>query len=87
MLAVFEVHLVKGADPSKILSKETLEETHAQVMTSDEAHKVGFQGLPPAKEGETVRYVAVNRRDSQWIHRALETNEVVGGFRMHEVDM
>lgn len=84
MLVVFEVHVAPGSDPSQILSAETARETQAQVMTPEEARKVGFSGLPDTGNA-VVRYVAVAARDKAWILRALETNEAVGGFKVHEV--
>lgn len=86
MMAVFEVYLVPGADAADLLSAETLKSTQAQIMTLDEAKKVGFAGLPEPPPGKDVRLIAVARRDAPWIHRALETSEAVGGFRVHEVD-
>lgn len=85
MLAVFEVYLAPGADASELLSAETIKSTQAQIMTLDEARKVGFGGLPDAPPGKEVRLIAVARRDAPWIHRALETSEAAGGFRMHEI--
>jgi len=86
MLAVFEVYLAPGADESELLSAETLRSTQAQIMTLEDARKVGFAGLPEPPPGKDVRLIAVQRRDAPWIHRALETSEIVGGFRVHEVD-
>jgi hypothetical protein len=85
MMVVFEVHMAPGSDPGGILSAETLRETQAQVMTLDEAKKVGFGGLPEPPPDRLVRLIAVAKRDAQWIQRALEINEAVGGFRVHEV--
>lgn len=86
MLSVFEVHLAPGADASDLLSAETIRSTSAQIMTLEEAKKVGFGGLPDPPPGKQVRLIAVARRDAAWIHRALETSEAVGGFHVHEVD-
>jgi hypothetical protein len=86
MLAVFEVYLAPGADASELLSAETIKSTHAQIMTHGEARKVGFGGLPEPPPGKEVRFIAVARRDAPWIHRALETSEAAGGFKVHEVD-
>jgi hypothetical protein len=85
MMVVFEVHMAPGSDPSGILSAETLRETQAQVMTLEEAKKVGFAGLPEPPADRVVGLIAVAKRDAQWVQRALETNEAVGGFRVHEV--
>ena len=84
MLSVFEVHIAPGSDPDSILSESVKKETQAQVMTFEEARKVGFQGLPEPSGGE-VRLVAVARRDAPWVLRALENNDAVAGFRVHEV--
>ncbi|MFO0587038.1 MAG: hypothetical protein U0441_05860 [Polyangiaceae bacterium] len=86
MLTVFEVHLAPGADPDAILTEETVRSTQAQIMTLDDAKKVGFGGLPPAPPGREVRLIAVARRDARWIQRALESSEAVGVFNVHEVD-
>ena len=86
MMAVFEVYLVPGADPSELLSEETIRSTQAQIMTLAEATKVGFGGLPEPPPGKEVRLIAGARRDAPWIHRALETSEAAGGFRVHEID-
>ncbi len=86
MLSVFEVHLAPGADASDLLTAETIRSTSAQIMTLEEAKKVGFGGLPDPPPGKQVRLIAVARRDAAWIHRALETSEAVGGFHVHEVD-
>lgn len=86
MMVVFEVFLAPGADASGILSEETIRSTHAQIMTLEEAKKVGFGGLPEPPPGKELRLIAVAKRDASWIHRALETSESVGGFRMHEID-
>lgn len=85
MMVVFEVLLAPGADPDRLLTADVKKETQAQVMTLDEARKVGFAGLPESP-GHEVRLIAVARRDAPWIHRQLETNEAVGSFRVHEVD-
>ena len=87
MLVLFEVILAPGADPEALFSDETKRDTHAQIMTLDEASKVGFAGLKPDAQGRETRYVAVNRRDAPRIHRTLETHESVGAFLMHEVDV
>jgi hypothetical protein len=84
MLIVFEVHLQPGADPSKVLSPEILKETQAQLMTVQEAKKVGFGGLPDL--GPNVRLIAVAKKDSNWVYRTLETSNEVAAFKMHEVD-
>jgi hypothetical protein len=86
MMVVFEVHIAPGSDPTHIISAEVKRETQAQVMTLDEARKVGFGGLPEPPPGREVRLIAVAKRDQQWIIRALERNEAVGGFKVHEVE-
>ncbi len=86
MMVVFEVHVAPGSDPESILSAEARRDTQAQVMTVAEARKVGFAGLPDPPEGHEVRLIAVAKRDAPWIHRAMETCEAVGQFRMFDVD-
>ncbi len=86
MMVVFEVHVAPGADPNHLLTAETQRETQAQIMTFDEARKVGFGGLPAAPTDHEVRLIAVAKRDASWIHRSLETNEAVATFRMFDID-
>jgi hypothetical protein len=85
MMVVYEVHMAPGSDPAGILSAETLRETQAQIMTLDEARKVGFGGLPEPPPDRQVRLIVCAKRDAQWVQRALELNETVGGFKVHEV--
>jgi hypothetical protein len=85
MMAVFEVYLVKGKGQDDLLTPEVLRETKAQIMTIDEAEKVGFRGIEPVAGAGEVRLIAVVRRDAPWIHRTLEGNEAVASFRVHEV--
>jgi hypothetical protein len=86
MLHLFEVFVAPGADPNALISENTKKETHAQIMTADEAAKVGFGGIKVDPSGPVVRFIAVNARDSRWIQRALEDNDAVGSFRVHEID-
>ena len=86
MMVVFEVHVAPGNDPAGLLSAETLRDTAAQVMTLDDARKVGFAGLPDAPHDHEVRYIAVAKRDAAWIHKRLEITEAVATFRMFDVD-
>lgn len=85
MLHVFEVYVASGFDPDEILSKETREETGAQVMTLAEARAVGFSGVAEPPPGRTVRLIAVNHRDGQFIHRKLEASPAVTSYKVHEV--
>jgi hypothetical protein len=85
MLIVFEVHVAPGSDPATLLTAEIQRETQAQVMTHAEAAQVGFGGLPAPPPDHEVRFVVVATRDKAWIQRALEGNEGVAGFKMHEI--
>jgi hypothetical protein len=82
MLVVFEVHLAPGGVAAELLSEEILADTHAKVMTAAEAHALGFAGV---SDDPAVRLVAVEKRDAQWIQRALERSPAAGPFRVHEV--
>jgi hypothetical protein len=86
MLSVFEVFLAPGASADRLLTEETKRETSAQIMTIDDAKKVGFGGIPDDPEGRERRLIAVAARDARWIQRALEANDAVASFRIHEVD-
>jgi len=85
MMVVFEVFLAPGADPETLLTAETLKETKAQVMTVEDARKVGFAGLPDYGE-KVVRLIAVNKSNAQWIQRSLESNDGVSKFSVNDVD-
>jgi hypothetical protein len=85
MLVVFEVFFAPGADPDSLLSEETLRETQAQVMTPEDAAKVGFTGMSAAPDGLESRLIAVASKDQQWIQRVLEQSEAVARFRLHDV--
>jgi hypothetical protein len=85
MMVVFEVVLAPEANPDELISEDIKRDTGAQIMTLDDARKVGFSGLPESP-GKEVRLIAVRKRDAPWIHRTLETSEAVSGFRVHEVD-
>jgi hypothetical protein len=85
MMVIFEVFLAPDADPESLLTEEQRRETQAQVMTPDEAQKVGFANIP-ASPGKEVCLIAVAKRDAGWIHRSLEANDAVGSFRIHDVD-
>lgn len=86
MMVVFEVHLALGADASAMIQPGTARETMAQIMTLEEAAKVGFGGLPAPPANVEVRLIVVAKRDAGWIMRDLELSPVVTGFRQHEVD-
>jgi len=85
MLAIFEVYLARGKSSDDLLSAEMLRDTQAQIMTVEEAEKVGFQGLQPVAGAGEIRLIAVSRRDAPWVHRSLEQNEAVASFRVHDV--
>jgi hypothetical protein len=85
MMAVFEVYLARGKSGDDLLSAEVLRETQAQIMTVEEAEKVGFQGIQPVEGAGEIRLIAVTSRDAPWVHRSLEQNEAVASFRVHEV--
>ncbi len=86
MLMVFEVYFEPGSNPDALITDELRRETKAQLMTFDEAKKIGFAGLPTPASGGDARLIAVAQRDGRWIHRLLETSSMVAGFRVHNVD-
>jgi hypothetical protein len=83
-MVLIELHLAPGKRTFE-LSEEILRETQAQVMTHEQAVKVGFEGLPAPPADTVVFYVAVAPRDARWILNALEADPSVGRFQMHEV--
>jgi hypothetical protein len=86
MLTLYEVIVATGESADGLLSEEVLRETHAQIMTLDEAKALGFSGAQPDEKGREVRLIAVAPRDAQFIQRRLEASHAVQLFRVHEVD-
>lgn len=84
MHTVFEVHLAPNRSGDDFLSDETLEETNAQVMTTEQASALGFQGIP---DDPNVRLVVVMHRDRKFMAGALERAHDVVGFRAHEIEL
>lgn len=84
MLALVIVYLAPGQSPAALLTKETLEDTKAQLMTVDEARKVGFDGLPEL--GADVRIIVVAARDKNRILNNLEASPAAARFSVHDVD-
>lgn len=60
---LFEIHLARVVDPSRLLSEDITRDGKVKLMTWDEARAAGFAGLPEPPVGMTVRYVAANGRD------------------------
>ncbi len=86
MLVLFEVVVARGQDPDDLLSAEVLQETHAQVMTLEQAAALGFQGARPDPALEK-RLVAVAPRDARFVQSRLESSPAVASFQAHEVDL
>lgn len=84
MLNLFVAHLTPGADPSKILSAETVSDTGAAVMTPAEAKAVGFDGLPEFPGN--VALIVVKQIDRGRILNSLEASPLVAQFAVHDVD-
>ena len=84
-MKLFEVILAPGADSSSILSKETLEETGAQVFNEKEAELVGLEGLPDNPEDEPRVFVACSHADAQFVSTRLEASAAVSRYKLHEI--
>lgn len=85
MLVVFEVYFAPGSDPDSLLTEETQRETQAQLMTPEDAAKVGFTGMTAAPDGLESRLIAVASKDQRWIQRVLEASDAVARFKVHDV--
>jgi hypothetical protein len=81
---VFTVQLVPGKDHENLLSDEILEETKAQIMTTEQATALGFEGFP---DDPSLRLIVVTNRDEGWIAKALERSPEVVGYDRQDVDM
>lgn len=87
MHVLFEVYLAPGASGEGLLSEETVKDTQAQVMTVEEAAKVGFHGLPDDPAGRERMLIVVGKVDERRIQNVLEASPQAGGFRLHLVDL
>ena len=85
MWTLFEVFLVPGALGGELLTQETLDDTQAQVMTPEEAAKVGFQGIPE-RPGTQRQLIVCKHSTAGRIQNALEASAQVGQFQVHHVD-
>ena len=85
LMVVFEVFIAPGANAAALTGLEAVRSTNAQILTLDEARKVGFAGLPESAPGTVVVLIAVAKGGERQIFQALDTSEVVSAFRMHDV--
>ncbi len=86
MLVIFEVYLASEDQASTILSPETLESTKAQILTPDEATKIGVQGVPK-ETTHPLRLLVAAAKDMNFLSSQLEGNLGVVGFRVHQIDV
>jgi len=87
MHVLFEVLLAPGASGEGLFTRETLDDTAAQVMTVAEAERIGLSGIPEAPEGQDRLLVVVAKIDERRIQNVLEASGQVAGFRVHLVDL
>ena len=87
MHVLFEVYLAPGASGEGLLSEETVKDTQAQVMTVEEAGKVGFHNLPDDPAGRERLLIVVGKIDERRIQNVLEASPQAGAFRVHLVDL
>jgi hypothetical protein len=85
MHVMIEVHLAPGASGEGIFTQETLDDTQAQIMTREEASKLGFAGLPEAPED--ALFIVVTKSDERRILNVLEMSPLAVQFRVHDVDL
>jgi len=87
MHVMFEVFLAPGSSGAGLLTQETIDDTAAQVMTVEQAEKIGFSGLPADAEGRARLLVVVAKVDERRIQNVLEASPQIAGFRVHLVDL
>lgn len=83
---LFEIHLARGADPSRILSEDSTRDGKVKLMTWDEAQAAGFAGLPAPPDGPTVRYAAASGREAKFLHHVFANNPDVVTLRTYETE-
>ncbi len=87
MHVLFEAYLAPGSSAEGLLSEETVRDTQAQIMTVQEAEKVGFQNLPDDAAGREQLLIVVGKVDERRIQNVLEASPQVSAFRVHLVDL
>ena len=83
MLMLFEVFLAPGHEQDELLSLEALETTHAQVMTPEDAERVGFAGIP--NDPRPRLFIACAAADGGLVRNRLEGSHAVSAYNIHEV--
>lgn len=83
---LFEIHLARAVDPSRLLSEDITRDGKVKLMTRDQARAAGFAGLPEPPAEMTVLYVAASGRDAKFLHHVFENNPDVMAMRTHEVE-
>ena len=86
MIVVFEVYLDSLADPNTLLSDEMKSETQAQIMSAEEARKVGFSGFQDNPDKGVLRLIAVDPKDQRFVQAAIERSGSVRGYDVHHVE-
>lgn len=86
MLVVFAAYMARGHGDDELISQEMLEHSKAQVMSLDQAQKLGFQGIPDHPSGGSVKVIVARKQDVSWIQRRLDSHPWVQQFEMAEVD-
>jgi hypothetical protein len=81
---LFEIHLARTVDPSRLLSEDITRDGKVKLMTRDEARAAGFASLPEPPAEMTVCYVAASGRDAKFVHHVLENNPDVMAMRTHD---
>ena len=87
MHTLFELYLAPGHHGEGLITQETLDDTQAQVMTREQAEKVGFSGLPAGPEGIKQLWIVVGKIDERRIMNHLEASPQVAKFTIHAVDI
>ena len=84
-MKLFEVFLTPGRDAAGILSKDTLDDTGAQVFSPAEARLVGLQDIPEDPEGRARVFIACGPADEGYIQSRLEAHDAVAAFKLHDI--
>ena len=87
MHVLYEAYLAPGASGEGLLSEETVRDTQAQLMTVQDAEKVGFQNEPEDAAGRERLLIVVGKIDERRIQNVLEADPRVAAFRVHLIDL
>lgn len=86
MITLFEVLLAPGADGEELLSKETQQDTSAELMTPARAQEAGFRGLGQGSPTRLRQLISCPHSQARRIQNVLEASAQVDSIKVHHLD-